>query len=80
MMPAPSIRHRIDHLHSGSLSPGSAPACIAAPHRPAAQPQIRSRNAQGARSKSIPQFFDLKRSSAPLPSNRTGTHDPPKSP
>jgi len=31
MMPAPSIRHRIDHLHSGSLSPGSAPACIARP-------------------------------------------------
>src|SRR6266849_2699801 len=73
MMPAPSIRHRIDHLHSGSLSPASAPACIVAPHRPAAPPQIRSRNAQGARSKSIPQFFDLKRSSGPLPSNRTGT-------
>jgi hypothetical protein len=81
MMPAPSIRHRIDRLHSGSLSPGSAPACIVAPHRPAAPPQIRSRNAQVARSKSIPQtFFDLKRSSGPLPSNRTGTHDPPKSP
>jgi hypothetical protein len=44
MMPAPSIRHRIDHLHSGSLSPGSAPACVVAPHRPAAPPQIRSRN------------------------------------
>ena len=66
MMPAPSIRHRIDHLHSGSLSPASAPACIVAPHRPAAPPQIRSRNARGARSKSIPQFFDLKRSSGPL--------------
>ena len=38
MMPAPSIRHRIDHLHSGSLSPASAPACIVAPHRPAAPP------------------------------------------
>jgi hypothetical protein len=80
MMPAPSIRHRIDHLHSGPLLPGSAPACIVAPHRPPSPPQIRSRNAQGARSKSIPQFFDLNRSSGPLPSNRTRTHDPPKSP
>jgi hypothetical protein len=49
-------------------------------HRDLLAPQIRSRNAQGARSKSIPQFFNLKRSSGPLPSNRTGTHDPPKSP
>ena len=60
MIPPPSIRHRTAPLHSGSLSAGSAPACIVAPDRPAAPPQIRSGNAQVARSKSNPQtFFDL---------------------
>src|SRR5258708_32326081 len=35
MIPPPPIRPRIDHLHPGSLSPGSAPACTVAPPRPA---------------------------------------------
>ena len=69
MIPSPSIRHRTDPLHSGSLSADSARACIVAPGRPAAPPQIRSRNAQVARSKSNPlTFLDLKRSPGPLPS------------
>jgi hypothetical protein len=33
MIPSPSIRHRTDPLHAGSLSAGSAPACIVAPDR-----------------------------------------------
>jgi hypothetical protein len=81
MIPSPSIRHRIDTLHSGSRSAGSAPACSVAPHRPADPPQIRSRNPQAARPKSKPQTsFDLKRSPAPLPSHLPGRRHPPKSP
>jgi hypothetical protein len=81
MIPSPSIRHRTDTLHSGSPPAGSAPACFVAPDQPAAPPQICSCNAQVALSKSKPQtVFDLKRSPGPLPSNLTGTYDPPKSP
>ncbi len=81
MIPSPSIRHRIDPLHSGPLSAGSAPACIVAPDRPAASPQIHARNAQVARSKSKPQtFVHLKASPGSLPPDLTGTHHPPKSP
>jgi hypothetical protein len=81
MIPSPSIRHRTDPLHAGSLSAGSAPACIVAPDRPPAPPQIQARNAQVARSKSKPQtFVHLKASPGSLPSNPSGTHHPPKSP
>src|SRR5215831_11755152 len=45
-IPSPSIRHSTDPLHAGSLSAGSAPACILAPDRPPAPPPIHSRNAQ----------------------------------
>jgi hypothetical protein len=81
MIPSPSIRHRTDPLHAGSLSAGSAPACIVAPHRPPAPPLIHARNAQLAPAKSKPRnFIDLKPLPGPLPANPRGTLDPPKSP
>jgi hypothetical protein len=61
MRPLPSIRHRIAPLRPGSLSAGSAPACILAPDPPPAPSQIRARNTQLAHPKSKSRnFFDPK--------------------
>jgi hypothetical protein len=81
MRPLQSIRHRIAPLRSGSLSAGSAPACIFAPSRPPAPPQIRARNTQFDRPKSkSPNFIDLKPPPGPLPGNPRGTLYQHKSP
>ena len=81
MRPLPSIRHRIAPLRAGSLSAGSAPACIVAPDRLPAPPQIRARNTQLARPKSKSRnVIDLKPPPGPLPANPRGTLYPPKSP
>ena len=84
MIPSPAIRHRTAHLHDGSLSAGSAPACIVAPDRPPAPPQIRARNARNAQlapAKSKPRnVIDLKPPPGPLPANPGGTLYQPKSP
>ena len=81
MIPSPSIRHRTAPLHDGSLSAGSAPACILAPDRPPAPPPIHARNAQLAPAKAKPRnVIDLKPPPGSLPANPGGTLYQPKSP
>jgi hypothetical protein len=81
MMPSPPIHHRSDARHSGRLSAGSAPACVAPPDRPAVALQIFRRNVRSAcSSRHARPRFKVKRSDRPPRFNAPDTHTAAKSP
>jgi hypothetical protein len=81
MMPSSPIHHRADARHSGRFSPGSTPACVGPQDWPVVAPQIRSRNAQPARSRPRGHpLFQPNRARRPPRSNPATTHAAAKSP